>query len=258
MHTVDFNKIAIKNGDVLLDLGCGEGRHAMGVLFHAQQVLRENNTIENGKSTEPFTPNFKVIAVDLSHKDLCCAKGRHENFDRHASSHCLYTQTMGQHLPFAAHSFDHVICSEVLEHIDDYQNFLSEIKRVLKPGGSLNISVPRSWPEKICWRLSSDYHQVEGGHIRIFNSAQLQNEIESLNFTFIGRHWAHALHVPYWWLRCAFWSRGETFFATRMYHAVLVWDLLKKPKITRILESLLNPIMGKSTVMYFSKPEKIS
>lgn len=35
------------------------------------------------------------------------------------------------------------------------------------------------------------------------------------------------------------------------YHKLLVWDLMKKPKVTRITEKLLDPVMGKSVVMYF-------
>ena len=37
------------------------------------------------------------------------------------------------------------------------------------------------------------------------------------------------------------------------YHRLLVWDLMENPAVTRILEKCMNPIMGKSVVMYFRK-----
>ena len=40
----------------------------------------------------------------------------------------------------------------------------------------------------------------------------------------------------------------------RLYHRLLVWDLMKQPWVTRAIDALLNPVMGKSIVMYFSKP----
>jgi len=39
----------------------------------------------------------------------------------------------------------------------------------------------------------------------------------------------------------------------RTYHKLLVWDLLKRPRITQLLERWMNPVMGKSVVMYFRK-----
>ncbi len=53
----------------------------------------------------------------------------------------------GGDLPVAAESFDAVICSQVLEHIFTPMEFLQEIRRVLRPGGSLLLAVPFAWDE---------------------------------------------------------------------------------------------------------------
>ncbi len=235
MLTINFKHINWQDGDRILDMGCGEGRHSIGAAYHY--------------------PHVTVVALDLDFDDLSTAKQRHQAFDDASLKHCLYLQGNGYTLPFADNSFDHIICSEVLEHVPHYTTILDELHRVLKPGGSLNVSVPRFWPEKICWSLSTAYHQVEGGHIRIFTTRELRQAIQKLNFSFKHRHWAHALHVPYWWLRCAFWQRGENFMLARWYHKLLVWDMLKKPWLTQTLDALLNPILGKSVVMYFDKPK---
>ena len=160
-----------------------------------------------------------------------------------------------KNLPFQDNTFDSVICSEVLEHVHDYKSVLLEISRVLKDGGIAGISVPRFFPEWICWKLSDAYHEVKGGHIRIFRKPKLLADIEKTGLNFKKLHYAHALHVPYWWLKCLFWrepGEKEAMLVT-LYHRFLVWDLMKKPLICFFAEKLLNPIMGKSVVMYFQK-----
>lgn len=236
MLTINYKILDFANDDVVLDVGCGEGRH----IIHA---CLEHDIIG--------------IGVDLSAQDLKTASERFAPFNTHnLQSQFFLQQTDAARLPFADNSFDKIICSEVLEHIENYVDVLLEIKRVLKPEGVLAISVPRSWPEKICWRLSTAYHQVEGGHIRIFNAAELRTEIESIGFTFTHRYWAHALHSPFWWLKCLWWNSQDNSRIVKMYHRLLVWDLMQKPWITQTLEKILNPVLGKSVAMHFRKSEK--
>ena len=167
---------------------------------------------------------------------------------------CNFVRGTGHTLPFPDNTFDQVICSEVLEHIPDYPSFLQEIQRVLKPGGLFAVSVPRYFPEWVCWQLSDAYHEVEGGHVRIFRANDLKQRIQSMNMKFLARHWAHSLHVPYWWLKCLFWDNAEEHFLVKQYHRLLVWDLMQQPWLTQTLDRLLNPILGKSVVMYFRQP----
>lgn len=237
MLTLDPEKIPLQPGETVVDLGCGEGRHALGLYF-----LHNHTAVH-------------FIALDLNLRDLETAAERQREFtSANTCANLTFIHGNGFDLPFANHSIDHLICSEVLEHIVDYHLVLDEIYRVLKPGGTLCISVPRAWPEKICWLLENAYYQVEGGHVRIFNGRKLKQQILHYGYEFTHHHWAHALHVPYWWLRCLFWNRGDAFFPVRLYHRFLLWDLFQKPWLTRALDRLLNPVMGKSLVFYFRKP----
>lgn len=232
LTTIDFTRFQLQPGDRVLDLGCGEGRHAITAYLDEQ---------------------VQVVGLDLSLTDLTTAKDRFEEFrdPEDARRTLSFTCASGLCLPFEDASFDKVICAEVLEHIPDYQSVLREIKRVLKPGGQFAVSVPRFGPEWICWQLSDAYHEVPGGHIRIFRKAVLKQAVERTDMYCYGSHWAHGLHSPYWWLRCLFWSKGEDVWPVRKYHELLVWDLMQKPWITRLLERLLNPLWGKSNVLYF-------
>jgi SAM-dependent methyltransferase len=189
-------------------------------------------------------------------QDLQTARSRLQDFsvDANKAGYCAFIQGTGHTLPFADNSFDHVICSEVLEHIPEYASFLQEIQRVLKPGGLFAVSVPRFFPEWVCWKLSDAYHAMEGGHMRIFRATQLKQRIQSMGLTFLARHWAHSLHVPYWWLKCLFWNSADDNVLVRGYHRMLVWDLMQRPWLTQTLDRLLNPVLGKSVVMYFRQP----
>ena len=234
MQTVDFSHFPLEAGDTVLDLGCGEGRHVISAYVEAE---------------------VHSIGVDLSLDDLKTTRDKFQDFaepESEAKSFGL-SSANALELPFADNTFDKIICSEVLEHIPDYQGALKEVERVLKPGGLFCASVPRRWPEQICWALSEEYHNTPGGHIRIFRASELRQDIEELGFERYHRHWAHALHAPFWWLKCLFWDKQDDNWLVKQYHRLLVWDLMEQPALTRVSEKLMNPVMGKSVVMYFRK-----
>jgi hypothetical protein len=70
----------------------------------------------------------------------------------------------------------------------------------------------------------------------------------------VASHYAHSLHAPYWWLKCLVGPQRNDCKAVNLYHRLLTWDIMAKPKITRRLDRWLNPILGKSLVLYLSKP----
>jgi SAM-dependent methyltransferase len=235
MLTINFRDFPLAAGDKLLDLGCGQGRHVINSYLQA---------------------DVTAVGVDLNFNDLQITLQHFAPFAEANPDKALYVQQADALcLPFADASFDKIICSEVLEHVPNYRAVLTEIQRVLKPGGLLAITVPRAWPEKICWRLSAAYHQVEGGHIRIFDGRALRTEVIEQGFHFQKRHWAHGLHSPFWWLKCWRWEQQEQSRLINLYHRFLVWDLMDKPWLTQTLEKCLNPLMGKSLVMYFRKAQ---
>ncbi len=237
MKTINFKQLNFQAGDYVLDLGCGEGRHVIAAYAEADVC---------------------AVGVDLGFNDVKVTREKFQPFaeDNKDKKQLYVSCADALRLPFPDAIFDKVICSEVLEHIPDYQSTLREIARVLKPGGVAAISVPSFAPEWLCWRLSDDYHSNEGGHIRIFKSHELKRAVENSGLFFIRQHKAHALHSIYWWLQCLFWKTKENNPLVKAWHQLLLWDLMEKPKATRAADALLNPLIGKSLVMYFHKGSK--
>ncbi|HEY2051023.1 MAG TPA: methyltransferase domain-containing protein [Caulobacteraceae bacterium] len=234
MLTVRLDRLELAPGRKVLDLGCGEGRHV-----HALHLA----------------PGVQAIGLDTDGPSLAKAAEGLQMLGAGDGS-TLLVRGDAYRLPFDDGAFDVVVCCEVLEHLPDVDAALEEIGRILRPGGRLAVSVPRAWPERICWKLApgpGGYADQPGGHVRIFEGKALRATIAARGFAWRGGHHAHALHSPFWWLKTAFWSRREDHPAVRAYHRFLVWDLMRRPWITRALERLLDPVMGKSLVLYFDK-----
>ena len=232
MITVDFHDLKLKPGSLVLDAGCGGGRH-----LRALAKL----------------PNLNIIGIDKSGSDLNDALTGLKNMPEALSDNYLVSRADIKNLPFAPASFDCVICSEVLEHIPDHENALKELVRILKPQGDLVVSVPRYFSEKICWMISPAYSNEEGGHIRIYKKKKLQKMLANQGIKCWKINYKHALHVPYWWLKCVVGLKNEKNVFIRYYKKFLEWDIMCKPQIVRFIEELLNPIMGKSIVFYLKK-----
>lgn len=236
MLTINFDRLDIRPGDRILDIGCGEGRHTIKA---CQQ--KDTHCVGADFGFDPLVQTQEKLAYHTALNDLNC---------KTVDLSCMDVTN----LPFKDNSFDVVICSEVLEHIPDDAKAISELVRITKPGRMLAVSVPRFWPEKICWALSDEYFNANMGHVRIYKKKLLIQAIESANVRYLGSHYAHSIHAPYWWLKCLVGPSRTDSLPVNLYHRMLVWDLMEHPKITAFMDKLLNPVSGKSLVLYFQKP----
>jgi SAM-dependent methyltransferase len=239
MLTVDYDTFDLRAGDLLLDLGCGFGRHTYEALVRGADVVSCDMALpelEAIRNTAPILVDDGLFDGSLLHAQV---------------------QGDGTRLPYPDETFDKIIASEVLEHVPDDQAAYDEFMRILKPGGTIAVTVPATLPEKICWKLSDEYYapKAEGGHVRIYTEDEVREKLRGAGLDPVGSHRAHALHSPYWWIRCAVGVNNEIDdnWSVRTYHKLLEWDIVKQPWLTRTAERVLNPVLGKSLVVYATK-----
>ncbi len=238
MLTVDFDRLRVGPGTRFVDVGAGAGRHSFEALRRGADVtavdLDEVEMKNVGLMFEAMAEEGEVPAGGVARADVADLLA----------------------LPYPDDAFDTVLASEILEHVPRDDEAIAELARILRPGGTLAVTVPRWLPERVCWALSDEYHANEGGHIRIYRADRLQRKLIDAGLRPTYRHHAHALHSPYWWLKCAVGVGNDQHPLVKAYHRLLVWDMMSAPALTRVGERALNPLLGKSVVLYFEKPSR--
>ena len=237
MLTVRYERLGLRPGERLLDLGCGAGRHAYEAGRRGARVAAADLDLAELKEVRQLAGAMRQ-AGELVEGTIDAVGGD------------------ALRLPFPDATFDRVVASEVLEHIPDDAAAAAELARVLRPGGTLAVTVPSWLPEQVCWKLSDEYHApiVPGGHVRIYTKAAAQARLVGAWLEPTGTERTHGLHSPYWWLKCAVGPRNDEHPLVRAYHRLLVWDIVQRPVATRVAEAALGPTLGKSLVVYARKP----
>src|SRR3954449_497931 len=147
---------AAKPGERVLDLGCGAGRFVA--------ALRD-------AGSDP-------VGVELAEAALDRARANAPGAD-------LRPVEPDGSLPLEHASVDLVWCSEVLEHVADTEHALLEVRRVLRPGGRVLITVPFHGRVKaaLIGLLRFDRHfDPTGQHLRFYTRSSLAGTLERAGF----------------------------------------------------------------------------
>lgn len=177
-QAIDPQKLCLTPGARLLDVGCGTGRHLLE-LRHLPGCF---------------------VGLDMSRDDLRALHYKLTVMERErpVSATINSVQGDGERLPFADGLFDCVICTETLEHVPDDRLVARELVRVLRPGGTLVISVPDEYSERILWKISYRYRNTPGGHVRIYRRDDIKRLMGESGARPYAIEFRHSLEAVRW------------------------------------------------------------
>lgn len=190
---LDFEKrqvvpgFVVSHGDIVADLGCGEG----------------------GMSGFCVKAGAHVIMVDTDSAVLDQAVKRASAF----SNSGLGGSAEGRVADVNATAIEdasvsHVICTEVLEHVDDPKEAMKELLRIGKPGALYLISVPGAAAERLQKNIAPPPYFEKPNHVRIFETEDLIKLVEESGLV-IERRMAYGFFWTLYWL--FFWQAGVQF-----------------------------------------------
>jgi ubiquinone/menaquinone biosynthesis C-methylase UbiE len=155
-HLVEFVHSLGRRDGAALDLGCGDGRLTL--------ELRAR----------------EIVGADVSRVALDRARGRFAERDVE-----LVELTPGAVLPFGDGSFDLVLLAETIEHVVDVQSLLSEVRRVLRPGGEVAVTTPshgrRTGVSMLLRGFERSFDPLSP-HVRFFSRQSLRALLDEMGF----------------------------------------------------------------------------
>ncbi|HOK00978.1 MAG TPA: class I SAM-dependent methyltransferase [Spirochaetota bacterium] len=230
MLTVDFDKLSVREGDVVLDAGCGLGRHSIAFMQRGAKVFCMDLDLDSLLKTRYTLAS--MIKQGRAHK-----KSR---FLTHIGD--------ALNLPFKDETFDRIICSEVMEHVNDDFKACAELARVLKKNGRIAITVPTYISEIIYDAITYEYFTSPGGHVRKYHPSDLANIMRANGLEIYAIGFKHSFHTIWWIIRGVVGLHDNDHPITKAYHKFLHLGLMSN--FMRKVESFFDNFFPKSIVLY--------
>lgn len=176
IHIKRYKHAQKKVSGAVLDIGCGYG--------YGSYYISQSDKVN------------KVIGLDIVEEEILHAKKNYKG------DKCDFICADALDLPFSDNYFDYIVSFENIEHVKDYNKYLEEIKRVLKPNGNLLLSTPNNrdlnirlqkYLKKINeWPLK---YQENKWHIKEFYYDELVDLFQKYNFKIIDS-FGQVLRIP--------------------------------------------------------------
>ena len=233
MLTVDFDRINVQFGDVILDAGCGAGRHSFECIARGANVFSMDLDLESLRKARYVLEGMKMYGD--------------------APNESRYQVHIGDalNLPFRDETFDKIICSEVMEHVDDDEMACRELVRTVKSGGIVVVTVPTYFSEIAYDLLTEEYFISPGGHVRKYLPNRIVEIMRGHQLEIYDVKFKHSFHVVYWLIRCVVGLHLDDHPLTKGYHKFLTMVL--KSNMMRKVETFFDNFFPKSMVIYSVK-----
>ncbi|MDB3975568.1 class I SAM-dependent methyltransferase [Candidatus Pelagibacter sp.] len=142
----------------------------IGILFKWQHKLLSPQIYRNCEKVLEIGPGFEphIKFTKLNFKEYFCLEINknidHKSYYKDYFPKIIFDTYNGKDLNFPNNFFDRIVISHTLEHIADFENFLNEMMRVLKPGCVISIASPCD--NGLMWRigqfiLKKTYHKYK-------------------------------------------------------------------------------------------------
>jgi SAM-dependent methyltransferase len=142
-----------RSSDLALDLGCGDGTFTAELARHVSSA----------------------VGAEVAEAALRRARTRHPEL-------ALALVPVDGALPFADGAFDLVWSTEVIEHIADTARWLSEVRRVLTPGGRLLLTTPNHGRVRLAVGGVERYSEPLGDHLHLYTRRSLTELLREFGF----------------------------------------------------------------------------
>jgi SAM-dependent methyltransferase len=177
----ELRRLAKTKPGKALEVGFGSGVYLPLLRELYQETVAidlQEAFLENGRSLAGNLPNLRIIADDITNSQL------------------------------QDDQFDLVLCSEVIEHIDEWKKALAEMHRLTRPGGVLLLSTPQPWsPLELMGKIAFKpgiislvrfiYGEaiLETGHLSLLSEKEINNELAAVGFQ-IEKRYKSGVYVP--------------------------------------------------------------
>lgn len=224
-----FTDFPVLPTDTVLDVGCGLGGNLRFCAEMASRVIGIDIDPEKVQATQKMLletgcQNFEVIEGD------------------------------GNPLPLPSESIDKIICTEVIEHVDDPMVTLRELMRVGKPGALYLLSVPGQRSEELIKSVAPAYWFEKPNHIRILSADDFKRLVEDTGLI-IERHEFVSFYWVIWHaLLCLCQVDHHEGTHPALDHWAKAWDVILADPITKQRISALDQVLHKSQIIIARKP----
>jgi len=224
-----FKDFPIASSDTVLDIGCGDG----------------------GTSRYCCSLGARVIAIDLDPARLAATQ---TILRSQPGAEYIIARSSADALPVASEAADKIVCTEVLEHVDDPAKVLDEFARVGKRGARYIISVPDAASEHVLKRLAPPEAYEKPNHVRIIERNEFERMIAAAGL----RVESHAYYSFYWAVWNAIvWKCNIDFdngHHPALDHWARSWGAVLDLPEGKAVQDALNMAMPKSQIIIASKP----